>query len=343
MTPSRHLRSAAPLPHASARPGVTGNPDVPAALEAVGLGRRYRRGWALRDCSLRIPTGRICGLVGPNGAGKTTLMSLATDLLAPSTGTIEVLGHPAGSPDARGRIAFVGQEKALYPRFTVRETFRLGRELNPVWDQSRAEAIVSAGDIPLTARIASLSGGQRSRVAFALALGKRPDLLLLDEPMADLDPLVRRQMTDLLLADAARRGMTVVMSSHLVSELEEACDFLLLVRSGTVRLAGDVDGLLASHRVLEAVAGPGREAGLAGHTVVDSRRSGDRRKVLVRPRGKIAGDWEIRPPTLEDLVLAHLESGDAPPLLLAEARVDDGTSAAASAPVSTKYPAQETT
>src|SRR4051812_39778356 len=161
-----------------------GGPAQEPAIEADGVGMRYRRGWALRDCSFRLPAGRICGLVGPNGAGKTTLMSIAANLLKPTTGSLRVFGAAPESAEAGRRVAFLAQEKPLYRRFTVAETLRLGRELNPGWDQGAAEAIVRAGKVAMHARIGTLSGGQRTRVAFAMAFGKRPDILLLDEPFS---------------------------------------------------------------------------------------------------------------------------------------------------------------
>ncbi|MEV6762114.1 ABC transporter ATP-binding protein [Streptomyces sp. NPDC051105] len=291
------------------------------ALEAVGLGRRYKRGWALRDCSFRLPAGRICALVGPNGAGKTTLLSLAAGLLEPSTGTVRLGGHPARSAEARRHTAFLSQEKALYPRFRVSEILRMGRELNPTWHQETAERIISAGNVPMDARVGTLSGGQRTRVAFALALGKRPRLLLLDEPMADLDPLVRRQMMDTLMAEAVQHGSTVVMSSHLVSELEGVCDFLVLIGSGTVRLAGDVDELIRAHRM---VSGPDTEAerlaNLPGQVTVESRSAGGRTTALIRPRGPLPAETEPTLPSLEELLLAHLRTDDAAPLITSTAR-----------------------
>ncbi|MFI6548470.1 ABC transporter ATP-binding protein [Streptomyces prunicolor] len=291
------------------------------ALEAVGLGRRYRRGWALRDCSFQLPAGRICALVGPNGAGKTTLLSLAAGLLEPSTGTIRLGGHPARSVEARQHTAFLSQEKALYPRFRVSDTLRIGRELNPTWHQETAERIIAAGNIPMDARVGTLSGGQRTRVAFALALGKRPRLLLLDEPMADLDPLVRRQMMDLLMSEAAQHGSTVVMSSHLVSELEGACDFLVLIDNGTVKLAGDVAELIGAHRTVSAPdAQAARLAKLPGQVTVETRSTGGRTTALIRPRGPLPADHTPALPSLEELLLAHLRTADAPPLITPTAR-----------------------
>lgn len=224
----------------------TTQPDAP-ALRAVGLGRRYPRGWALQDCTFQIPAGRVCALVGPNGAGKSTLLSLAADLLTPTEGSISVFGASPYDPAARRSAALLSQDKPLYRGFRVSEILRMGSEMNPTWDRATAERVIAGGNIPHGARVGSLSGGQRTRVALALAFGKRPRLLMLDEPMADLDPLVRHEMAGLLLTEAAAHGTTVVLSSHVVSELEGACDFLLVIGSGRVRLAGDIDELRAAH------------------------------------------------------------------------------------------------
>jgi ABC-2 type transport system ATP-binding protein len=288
------------------------------ALAAHGLGKHYRRGWALRNCSFRLPAGRICALVGPNGAGKSTLMGLAAGLQSASEGRIELAGRaprPGGSPE----VAFVAQDKPLYPGFTVAETLRLGRELNPGWDQGTAEEVLAEATFPLTAKVGSLSGGQRTRVSLALALGKRPDLLILDEPMADLDPLARHQLMGRLMAEAAERGLTVLMSSHVVAELQEACDYLVLLAGGRVRLAGDIEELLAAHRL---VIGPqSAAASLAGHELVESRVNGRGLTALLRPRGELDDHWEGGEPTLEELLLAHLRAPDTPALLTWEAQV----------------------
>ncbi|WP_229818332.1 ABC transporter ATP-binding protein [Streptomyces chromofuscus] len=300
------------------------------ALEAHGVGVRYRRGWALRDCSFRLPAGRICGLVGPNGAGKTTLLGVAANMLGPTEGALRVFGAAPGSAEAGRRTAFLAQEKPLYRRFTVAETLRLGRELNPGWDQRAAEDIVRAGNVPLDARVGTLSGGQRTRVAFALAFGKRPDLLLLDEPMSDLDPVVRHELMGTLMAEAAERGTTVLMSTHVLAELESVCDYLVVVSSGAVRLAGDVDELLAVHTLVTGVQEDGGPpAGLERHTVVESRVTGRQFTALVRPEGPVTGPWETAPVTMEELLLAHLRSAEAPALITptAQARVSRAVAA----------------
>ncbi|MGV9964198.1 ABC transporter ATP-binding protein [Streptomyces olivaceus] len=301
------------------------------AIEAHALGMRYRRGWALNDCSFRLPAGRICGLVGPNGAGKTTLLSIAARVLEPTQGTLSVFGAAPGSADS-GRTAFLAQDKPLFRRFTVAETLRLGRELNPGWDQRTAEDVVRAGDVPLDARIGSLSGGLRSRVALALALGRRPDLLLLDEPMADLDPVARQEVMGTLLAETAERGTTLLMSTHVLAELENVCDYLVVISGGEVRLAGDVEELLSVHTVVTgAKEGEGLPASLAQHSLVESRVSGRQFTALIRSEGPAAGRWETDSPNLEELLIAYLRSPGAAPLITptAQARAYDTRTVAA--------------
>ncbi|MET9534405.1 ABC transporter ATP-binding protein [Streptomyces sp. NPDC006649] len=297
-------------------------PAGESAIEAHGLGKQYRRGWALRDVSFRLPTGRICGLVGPNGAGKSTLMGLATHMIRPTTGALRVFGAAPGSTEAVLRTAFLTQEKPLFRRFTVAETLRLGRELNPQWDQEVAEGIVHAGQVPLKARIGTLSGGQRTRVAFALAFGKRPDLLILDEPMSDLDPLVRRELMATLTAEAAEHGTTVLVSSHMLAELEYICDYLLVVANGGLRLAGEVNELRAAHALFTARV-DGSLPAVAPHTVIDSCSGEGRPGTLVRLDGPVEYAGHGGPPTLEELLLAYLRSPDAPPLIAPSARVGD--------------------
>ncbi|MET9628381.1 ABC transporter ATP-binding protein [Lentzea sp. NPDC006480] len=214
---------------------------------AENLGKKYSRGWALRDCTLRIPAGRIVALVGPNGAGKSTLMGMITGLLRPTTGRLSVFGDVPNGRGMHASVAFLTQAKPLYPQFTVAETLRYGRNANPGWDQEYAEELVEKAKVPFGARVGTLSGGQRTRVALALALGKRPRLLMLDEPLADLDPLARETVLQTLVDEAKTQGITVLLSSHVLAELEDVCDHLVLLTSGRVRLAGDVDELLREH------------------------------------------------------------------------------------------------
>ncbi|MFJ8904968.1 ABC transporter ATP-binding protein [Streptomyces sp. NPDC102351] len=292
------------------------------ALEAEALGKRFgrRADWALRDCSFRLPAGRVCAVAGPNGAGKSTLLALATGLLAPTEGTVRVLGTDPAT--ARPRVGFVDQDKPLYPQLTVAETLRMGADLNPGrWDPDTARRVVDGGDLDPGKRIRSLSGGQRTRVALALALGKRPELLLLDEPMADLDPLARHELMGVLMSQAAAHGTTIVMSSHVVAELEDSCDHLLLVGCGRVRLAGEIDDLLAAHTRVVAPAG----TGLAPHEVVESRTTGRQLSALLRPAGPLPADWRTGTPSLEELVLSYLRN----PAATAPAAAPETTEAAA--------------
>ncbi|MGW2050369.1 ABC transporter ATP-binding protein [Streptomyces sp. NPDC001858] len=301
------------------------------AMAATALGKRFGRrgGWALRDCTFRLPAGRVCAVVGPNGAGKSTLLALAAGLLAPTEGKVTVLGTDPAS--ARARVGYVAQDKPLYPQLSVAETLLVGADLNPGrWDAETAEGIVAAGDLDPRKKIRALSGGQRTRVALALALAKQPELLLLDEPMADLDPLARHELMGTLMARAAQYGTTIVMSSHVVAELEDSCDHLLLVGGGRVRLAGEIDDLLAAHaRVSTTVPlddsaaqapahtpaqAPAQAPELAPHTVVESRVTGRQLTALVRPAGPLDDDWRTSKPSLEELVLAYLRNPQAAPL-----------------------------
>ncbi|GAA2789418.1 ABC transporter ATP-binding protein [Streptomyces showdoensis] len=270
------------------------------ALKAEGLGIRYggrARPWALRDCSFALPAGRVCALVGPNGAGKSTLLGLAAGLLRPTEGTV--------TAPPRERLAYVAQDKPLYARLTVADTLRMGHELNPGRWGGAAAARAVDGALPPEALVKDLSGGQRTRLALALALGKRPELLLLDEPMADLDPLARKELMGLLLAEAAEHGTTVVLSSHILTELEGTCDHLLLLADGRIRLDGPVDDLLTAHTLLT-----GPVADLAPHTVVESRTTGRQLTALIRREGPVEGPWETTAPSLEDLLLAHLRTSE---------------------------------
>ncbi|WP_026328320.1 ABC transporter ATP-binding protein [Streptomyces sulphureus] len=281
------------------------------AMEAVELGKKFgRRGtWGLRDCTFRLPAGCVCAVVGPNGAGKSTLLSLAAGLEAPTEGALHALGEQPGA--VRARVGYVAQDKPLYPQLTVAETLRTGAGLNPArWDADAAEQIVAGGDLDPRSRVRSLSGGQRTRVALALALAKRPELLLLDEPMADLDPLARHELMGLLMTRAAEHGTTVVMSSHVVAELDDVCDHLLLLRDGSVRLDGGTDDLLQSHTV---AIGPADAADQPDpHTVVESRRTGRQLTALLRAEAPVPEGWRSEQPSLEELVLAYLRAPQTP-------------------------------
>jgi len=218
-------------------------------LQAQGLGKRYRRRWALTDCDLDIPAGRVVGLVGPNGAGKTTLLHLAAGLLAPTAGTIEVCGgRPGGSRGQLARVGFVAQDTPAYRRLSVADHLTMGRRLSPRWDDDLAWRRVRRLGLPPRARAGQLSGGQRAQLALTLAIAKRPELLILDEPVASLDPLARRDFLEDLREATTGQGLSVVHSSHLVSDIERVCDYLIVLVASRVRVAGDVGRLLAAHR-----------------------------------------------------------------------------------------------
>ena len=291
-----------------------------AALTAHRLSKQYGNVWALRDCSLDLPAGRVIGLVGPNGAGKTTLLHLALGLLEPTAGEIHVLGYAPRDQvrEVLARAGFVAQQRPLYRQFTVEQHLQLGAHLNAHWDDTRARERLRRYAIPLDRKVRALSGGQQAQVALALALGKRPQLLLLDEPLANLDPLARQEFLRTLLVAATEEGTTVLFSSHVVAELERFCDYLVILLDGQVRVAGDVDQLLAAHRRLTRPTLPdaarhgvsatdhddplAREAGVV--TVTDSGRQ---TILIVRKAPALSWvGWEVQAITLEELVLAYL-------------------------------------
>jgi ABC-2 type transport system ATP-binding protein len=283
---------------------------VTAALAASGLSKRYGRRWALRDCTLSVPAGRVVGLVGPNGAGKTTLLALAVGVLRPSAGRIEVLGdQPAASAEALGRVGFVAQETPVYASLTVADHLRLGDWLNPGWDAEMARRRVKQLGLDPRQRAGKLSGGQRAQLALTLALAKRPELLILDEPVASLDPLARREFLAHLMEAVVEHELSVVLSSHLVADLERVCDHLIVLVASRVQIAGEVDQLLASHRRLT---GPRRDpASLpAGQEVIEARHTDRQSTLFVRSDGPIHDPaWIVEEVGMEDLVLAYMSRG----------------------------------
>jgi len=282
----------------------------PVALEASSLGRRYGGTWALRDCSLSLPSARVVALVGPNGAGKTTLLHLATGLLQPSSGSIRVLGEaPGATPEILGRVGFVAQDMPLYRSFTVADMLRFGQQMNGTWDRDLAVGRIESLDIPLTQKVGTLSGGQRSQVSLAIALAKRPELLLLDEPLASLDPLARRDFLAALMESVADDGVSVVLSSHLVTDLERVCDHLVVLRNGQVAVDGDIASLVRTHRL---VSGPRHTGSLHGVGTVIDRTDTDRQTIaLVRTDGPVLDPaWEAGAVDLEEIVLGYLGARD---------------------------------
>jgi len=284
-----------------------------AVIETRGLGRQYRRTWALRDCTLAIPEGRVVGLVGPNGAGKTTLLRLAAGLLAPTCGTISVLGEePAAGPAQLARVGFVAQDTPVYARMPVSDHLRLGAWLNPAWDDEMARRRIGQLGLDQRQRAGSLSGGERAQLTLTLALAKRPELLILDEPVASLDPLARREFLQSLMEVVADQGMTVVLSSHLIADLERVCDHLIILVASRVRLAGDVDRLLATHHLLT---GPRRDSDQlpTGQHLVTARHTDRQSTLLVQSEAPILDPaWTVEPVGLEDLVLAYMSQATTP-------------------------------
>jgi ABC-2 type transport system ATP-binding protein len=296
---------------------------VSTVLGAHGLGKRYGRRWALRDCTLSVPAGRVVGLVGPNGAGKTTLLNLAVGLLAASAGTLEVLGsQPAAGVEQLGRVGFVAQETPVYATLTVADHLRLGAWLNPGWDASLARQRVEKLGLDPRQRAGKLSGGQRAQLALTLALAKRPELLILDEPVASLDPLARREFLQHLMEAVAEHELSVVLSSHLVADLERVCDHLVVLVASRVQIAGDVDELLASHHRLSGARRDPKS--LPGdQEVIEARHTDRQSTLLVRSEGPIYDpSWAVESVGMEDLVLAYMgRAVDAEPQRPALSRV----------------------
>ena len=278
-----------------------------AVLETNGVGKRFGSNWALHDCTLTIPDGKVVGLVGPNGAGKTTLLNLAVGLLAPTTGSISVLGgSPGDGPAQLERVGFVAQDTPTYAALSVRDHLRMGSYLNAHWDQQLAEARISQLGLDQRQKAGSLSGGQRAQLALTMAIAKRPKLLLLDEPVSSLDPLARREFLQGLMEIVATHEVSVVLSSHLIADLERVCDYLVLLVASRVRLAGDVTELLATHHRLS---GPRRDPRSlpSDQEVIEESHTDKQSMFLVRTSRPILDPaWIVKPVTLDDLVLAYM-------------------------------------
>jgi ABC-2 type transport system ATP-binding protein len=284
-----------------------------AILHAQSLGKRYGRREALAQCTLEIPPGHVVGLVGPNGAGKTTLLKIACGMLAPSSGRIEVLGHePGSSPEQLARVGYVAQDTPTYAHLTVAEHLKLGAHLNPRWDGELARTRLAQLGLDPRQRAGKLSGGQRAQLALTIAVAKRPELLILDEPVASLDPLARRTFLRHLMESVAENETSVILSSHLVSDLERVCDYMVVLVASHVQLSGETDQLLAEHyrlvcsRRARADLPEDFEVVLAEHTERQST-------FIVRcDHEPPAGDWSADHVELEDLVLSYMERGADP-------------------------------
>ena len=278
------------------------------ALRCEGLGHRYgRKVWGLRDCNLAVPAGRVVALVGPNGSGKTTLMSMAAGLLPVTEGMVEAAG---GAPAQRlDRIGFVAQDAPLWPRLRVADVLDIGRCMNRGFDAAMAAERIRGLGIRPRARISALSGGERAQVALTLVLAKKPELFLLDEPMANLDPLARREFLGSMFEACQETGATALYSSHAVAELERVCDYLIVLRTGRVRLAGDIDDLRSQHRVIR---GPNGWPDGGGWQVISQRSMAGQTTALVRcDDTRLPGPGlQDAAPAFDELVLGYLD-GDA--------------------------------
>ncbi|MGH3168479.1 MAG: ABC transporter ATP-binding protein [Trebonia sp.] len=281
-------------------------------VETSGLTKKYRRLSALTDCTIAVPEGRISALVGPNGAGKTTLLRLLAGLAAPTAGRAAVLGgSPRQDPAYLAEIGFLAQEIPLYRRMTAEDHIGMGAHLNPRWDGESVRARLGGLKIPLDRPVGTLSGGQRAQVALTLTLAKRPRLLLLDEPLAALDPLARRNFVATMAEAAAGGGLTVILSSHLIADIERVCDHLVLLASSRVQLCGDIETLLAQHRLL---VGPRKDTTAIArtHAIVREDSTARQTTLLVRLNGPVIDPaWAVEEPNLEEIVLGYMSQDEA--------------------------------
>jgi len=279
-----------------------------ALLDVAELRVRYGSALALDGITLRVEPGQLVGVLGPNGAGKTTLLHLVMGLAKQTTGTVEVLGlAPRDQASSLlPRLGFVAQDHPLYRGLTVADTLNLGRHLNPTWDDTVAFARVEQLGLKLTQKVGSLSGGQKAQVALTLAVAKQPELLVLDEPVASLDPLARREFLNAVLEAAVESGVTVILSSHIVSELERVCDHLVTLADGRPQLVGEIREIVASHRLL---IGPRSDASSVArvHNVIRESHTDRQTTLLVRANGHVYDScWDQHEVDLEEIVLAYL-------------------------------------
>jgi ABC-2 type transport system ATP-binding protein len=282
------------------------------AIETSGLTKQYRRVTALDNCTISVPEGRISALVGPNGAGKTTLLRLLAGLAAPTRGRASVLGGPPREePAYLAEVGFLAQEIPLYRRLTAEDHIGIGAHLNPRWDGASVRERLAQLRIPLDRPAGTLSGGQRAQLALALTLAKRPRLLLLDEPLAALDPLARQTFLGALAEAAAGGGLTIVLSSHLIADIERTCDHLILLAESQVQLCGDTELMLAQHRIL---GGPRKDttAVARAHFIVREDTTPRQTTLLVRLNGPVIDPaWAVDEPNLEEIVLGYMSAGQA--------------------------------
>jgi ABC-2 type transport system ATP-binding protein len=278
------------------------------AIRTSGLGKRYGSRWALSDCTLEIPSGSVTALVGPNGAGKTTLLHMVIGLVEPTGGVVEVFGRSPrrDAKEVLPRLGFVAQDHPLHKNLTIAEMLTYGRKLNPSWNQGYAEARIERLGLARKQKVGRLSGGQQAQVALTLALAKQPRLLVLDEPVASLDPLARREFLNAVMEAVVDDGITVVLSSHIVAELERVCDHLVTLAAGATQLNGSIPEIVASHRLLT---GPRSDAASVSrvHDVIRESHTERQTTLLVRANGHVYDScWEQHEVDLEEIVLAYL-------------------------------------
>ena len=274
-------------------------------LTADAVGKRYGGRWAVRDCGFAVPEGKVVALIGPNGAGKSTLLRMAAGLVRPTTGELRAFGTPV-----RGRIhpdvSFLAQDRPLYRDLTVREVARACAAMNDRWSADRVgEVLGLLAGVDLDAKVGALSAGAVTQVAIAMALGRLPRLLLLDEPLSDLDPLARDEKLRIIMTEVADRGTTVVMSSHLLSDLREVCDHLLLITDGRVQASGDIEEVLAQHRIL---IGPAADESAVEGTLISATRTERQSTLLLREARPTPDGWADVEPDLESLVMGYLRA-----------------------------------
>ncbi len=280
--------------------------DSEPPLSARGVSKRYGRGgrWALRDIDLDVPAGGIVLLVGPNGAGKSTLIRGWTGFEKPTAGSLKVFGHDAwrARSDALQRIGYVAQFTPVYRRLSVADHLALARASRPRFDRPSAEHRLAGLGIPLQAKAGRLSGGQQAQLSLALALGTQADVLLLDEPLAALDPLARREFMSNLLDAVRRGGTTVVLSSHIVSDLGGACTHLIVLGEGRVLLSGPIDSIRSEH-VVTTGATPEN-----GTPVGSFPTDNGQRAVLFRRGEPRRNTFQPERVALDEIVLGYLAS-----------------------------------
>ena len=284
-----------------------------AILETHDIGKRYgRRTWALRHVDLQVPDGSITALVGPNGSGKSTLLKAWVGFEPPTEGYLTVDGIDPWKDRAAAiqRIGYVPQAPSLYRELTVDEHVRMAKTLRPRFDPAIARRRLDDLDIPLDVHADELSGGQQAQVGLALALAVRAPVLLLDEPLASLDPLARREFLHVLVEAVHADGATALLSSHVITDIEQACDRLLVLGGGTTLLDLSIAGAIAEHRVIDAAdATDGVAPVVPADAIVGSfpGPAGERLS-LVRGDASVGG----RPATLEEVVLGHMAAARRP-------------------------------